>query len=141
MDLAEMIADISVGKFKEECDKNVCVVNINLHNRYRYEITVTPMATHVLIKYMTLSYKIPRTDKDAYLDTIDFLVEALDEECYSAMNEDIEFNGYWPESDEEHYFCSLRVKRHDKQVFYSEFKRDNMQKEVKRYMRTLRLLN
>lgn len=141
MDLANMIADVSVEKFKEECDKNVCTVSINLHNRYKYTVTVTPMASNVVLSYKTLQYKVPRSDKDAYADTIDFLVDAIDDNCSNVMNEDIEFNGYWPESDDEHYYCSLSMTRHGEHVFYSEFRRENMQKEVKRYMRTLRLMN
>lgn len=141
MDLANMIADVSVEMFKEKCDKNICVISLNLHNRYKYEITVTPMANHVLLKYKTLEYKVPRIDKNAYEDTIDFLVHALDDDCCVSMNQDIEFNSYWPENDEDHYYCSIRMIRHGEQVFHSEFKRENMQKEVKRYMRTLRLIN
>ncbi|KIY94608.1 hypothetical protein MNEG_13355 [Monoraphidium neglectum] len=139
--LANMIADASVEKFKEECDKNVCTVSINLHNRHEYDITVMPMAIHVVLSYKTLQYKVPRADKETYTDTIDFLAEAIDNACRGNLHADVEFDRYRPDSEESHYYCCLRVHRHGAQVFYREFERDDMQRELKRYMRTLRLLN
>ncbi|KIY93267.1 hypothetical protein MNEG_14695 [Monoraphidium neglectum] len=112
-----MITDASVDKFKE-CDKNLCTVSINLHDTYKYVITVMPMASHVVLSYKTLQYKVPPADDKAYGDLIDFLTKAIDGECCQALDEDIERGEYWPDREWEHAFCCLRVHCHGVQVFY-----------------------
>lgn len=136
-----MIADASAEAFKKECTNNTCVIDINMHCRYKYQVTVTPMANHVLIKYKTMEYKIARSDKDAYYETVDFLVDAIDTDCDVSLNYDIEYDSYWPDNNEEHCINNLKVTRHGEQVFWREFKREDMQAQIKQYMRSLRFLN
>lgn len=141
MDIAEMIADASVKTFKNECSSNTCNVEINMHCRYKYIISIIPMATHILIRYKSLEYKIARADKDAYESTIDFLVDAISDDAGNSLSDEIEFGNYWPDHDEDFSTNTIRVVRHETQVFWNQFKEENMDKAVKRYLMTLRFLN
>lgn len=141
MDLANMIVDASADKLKSECHKNTCKIVIHLHGRYNYVISITPMTAHVLLNYKTLEYKIARIDKESYNETLDFLLDAIENDCQININDDMEYGDLWPDNEEFWYSNYMQVTRHDARVFYAEFKRENMTAVVKNYMRTLRLLN
>ena len=141
MDLASMIAEASVEAFKTECIRNTCSIRINLHSRYNYDVSITPMNSHILVRYKTLEYKIPRADKDSYNEVVDFLSEAIDSDCDNTVNSDIEFNGLWPDNEEFWDQNTIRVHRNDEQVFEMVFNREKLVPVLKNYMQTLRMLN
>lgn len=100
MDLAHMIAESAAENFKKECESNVCEVKINAHCRYNYSIFITPMANHILVKYKTMEYKVPKDNAGAYENVVSFLAEAISDEVAMTMDHEIEFKGYWPHHDE-----------------------------------------
>ncbi len=141
MDLANMIADASVQIYKKECIENACIIKINMHDKYKYEIQVIPLASHVIIKYKTLEYKIAKADKDGYESIIQFLLEAIHEDVDMSVSVDIEHGGYWPDHDENYDQNFLRITKSSTSVFFTQFKQENMEKDVARYMKFLRFLN
>lgn len=137
-----MIAEASATAFKKECDENTCTVYFTMHGRYDYQLLVTPMTSHILIKYKTMEYKILRHDKEAYESTVAFLSEVISSEVDVYLNDDIEYNGYCPDHDENFNVNILKVARHGKQVFcIPAFKKEDMAETLKFYMKSLRYLN
>ena len=141
MDLAHMIADVSIDKFKKECENNTCSVELCLRNRYNYKILVIPMGTHALVRYKTIEYKIPRSDKESWKEVVDFLIEAINTDCNHNVNSDIEYAGLWPDNEEFWYRNTLSLIRHNEKVFWTEFKEDDFETTIAKYMYSLRMLN
>lgn len=141
MDLARMIADASYTLYKKECEKNMCSLKINMHCKYSYELNFIPLTRHILIKYKTIEYKINRSDKESYESIVDFLIKAIKEDAAQSVNNDIELESYWPESDEYYDVNSIKVLKDDTQVFYKNFSEENMEKDIKCYMNFMRFLN
>lgn len=141
MDLASYIAEAAVDTFKKECETNTCDVIFKMHNRYSYTISVVPMAKHIIIRYKTLEYKISREDTLSYDDIVNFLVEAIEDDIEVSLNCDIEWNGYWPDHDEEYHINNIVVKRHGENVFSIDFKRDKFESVLKFHLKCLRNLN
>jgi hypothetical protein len=103
MDLANLIVEASAATFKAECNDKKCLVNISMHGgRYVRDIYVVPMTNHVLIIFRTMEFKLNRQDRDAFTDTVGFLVNEVEHDMLKTIREDIEFHEYWPQNDDQY---------------------------------------
>lgn len=141
MDLADMIVGAAATQLKKECLSNKCVISICMHNRYIYVIEVISLTNHIILKYKSLEYKILRQNKDEYNEIVTFLVDEIVDADEIQVNEDIEFNGYWPNNDDAYHENSVTVKRNDEKVFYKPIKEVDLSDVVGKYLKSLRLIN
>ena len=147
MDLATCISEAASAAFKRECETNTCNIKIYMcGGKYKYTLMITPMAKHIIIRYNRVAkeciiYKIPREDKESYEDVVDTFVTLLNDDCDNALADDIQYNGYWPDMDENHEYNSLVIERKNEKVFTVEFKRENFDQILKLHMRSMRFLN
>lgn len=131
-----MIAEASAKVFQKQCEENALVVEISMHSKYKYNISVIPMASNILVRYRTLEYKIPRTDAEGYDAAIEFIISAIREDVIAQVADDIENWDQWP--DNKTYVSFTR-----KGVVVSSvgFDNANLVHDVKGTMKTLRFLN
>lgn len=141
MDLANMISDVAASQYKKECLSNKCHVTINMHNRYSHEIEVIPLTHHIILKYKTLEFKIQRQNKQEYENSIEFLLDELQDAVALSLSDDIEYGGYWPENDEYYNENDVVVKKNEQRVFYKPFREEHFTETVGKYLKSLRLLN
>lgn len=138
MDLARMIVDVSAEVYKKECKDSICSVDVCFNNRYKYSLSVIPMASHVLIEYKTIRFKVERSDKKEYDELISFLAKEIKIDRFDSLNSEIEFDGYWPDNDENFGCNSIKVSRAGEKVFFQEFEEDHFEKVLKPYLSSLR---
>lgn len=141
MDLALMISDAAASKFKTECLSNTCYVKINMHNRYDYDIEVIPLTNHIILKYKTLEFKIQRANKQEYEESIQFLLDEIEDAVSLSLSNDIEYGGYWPDQDEFYNENSVLVVKNGERVFYKAFFEGDFKGTISKYLKSLRLLN
>lgn len=141
MDLAMMISDAAASQFKTECLSNTCYVKIGMHNRYSYEIEVIPLTNHVILKYKTMEFKVHRQNKQEYEDAVSFLLEEIEDAVSLSLSDDIEYGGYWPDTDEFYNENFVTVTKNKEQVFNKPFREENFANTVGKYLKSLRLLN
>jgi hypothetical protein len=138
MDLANIIVDSAANAFKEECESKICDISLTLRGRYKYLIQIVPMNKHVLIKYKTLEYKVAKDNKEDYNSIISFLFSAINDDISMKLNDDIEYEGYWPGDDEYYHINSLEMKRINNRIFYIQFKYERFEEVFNMYLATLR---
>lgn len=136
-----MISDAAATQFKTECLSNKCFVTIKMHNRYSYDVEVIPMTSHILLKYKTLEFKIQRQNKQEYEDSIQFLLDEIEDAISLSLSDDMEYGGYWPDADEFYNENFVIVKKNNEQVFYKPFREEQLKDIIGKYLKSLRLLN
>lgn len=142
MDLADLIVKASAATFKAECNDKKCLVNVSMHGgRYVRELYVVPMSNHVLIAFRTMEFKLNRQDRDAFNDTVDFLVNEVEDDILKTLREDIEFHGFWPPNDEGYNVNLVTVSKADQIVFSKEFDEKKLTNVLGTYLRNMRLIN
>ncbi|PNH00345.1 hypothetical protein TSOC_013839 [Tetrabaena socialis] len=143
MDLANMIAGASADRFKQECTDNVCKIDIQTGDGFSYALEVVPLAQHVLVRYDTMEYKMPRADKEAWEELCALLADAMAEAYTTSTNGS--YHGYYERPSES---FTLTVTMRGKEVFRSKSEDSEegplagyMASELTRYMKQLRFLN
>lgn len=141
MDLAIMISEAAASQLKNDCLTNACRITINFHNRYSYDVEVIPMTNHIILKYKTLEFKIEKSNKQEYEESVQFLIDEIEDASALDLSNDIEFGGYWPDSDEYYNENSVLVLKNGQRVFYKPFREEQFSETVGKYLKSLRLIN
>jgi hypothetical protein len=142
MDLANFIVEASAATFKAECNDKKCRVNVSMHGgRYVRDLSVIPMSNHVLIAFRTIEFKLNRQDRHSFNDTVDFLVNEVEDDILKTLREDVEIHGYWPQNDDEYNVNLVTVGRADQIVFSKEFDEKKLTNVLGTYLRNMRLVN
>jgi hypothetical protein len=139
MDVAGMITEAASSLYKKECQERKYIITISMHGgRYKNDINLVPMANHIILIFKLLNLKLHRQELNAFNDAVTFLVNEVEDAIINNLNDDIEYNDYWPENDEfynEHY---VFVNRENETIFCKKFKQEDMQKVVCGYIKNLR---
>jgi len=141
MDLAVLISEAASQAYKKDCTEKTCDVDILFHGRYKYKISITPMSKHILIKYKTIEYKVARDDKATFEEVVSFISDIIDNDANTTLNEDIEYNGYWPDDDENYDINTITLKSQNADVFSRSFMRDKFDVIIKNSLKCMLCLN
>ncbi len=95
----------------------------------------------MLLKYKSLEFKVPRDNKSAWDEIIGYIIESVGDDAEGELNNDIEFEGYWPGHDEDFNRCFLSVHRHEEKVFTFDFTADKLSVLLKQHLKPMRFLN
>lgn len=125
MDLPNMIVDAATSKYVEEQKKNTCTFEIKYHNRYEYKLNFVATKSDIIITYKTLELRCPKIDRKAMNDLAKFFAKEIENDMKTSVSEDMEYDQYWPDTDEYFDINTLRVICKDKQVFFKRFKEIN----------------
>jgi hypothetical protein len=140
MDLAGMIAESAASQYKKECHDKKCLLTISMHGRYKRDIEIVPMTNHVVLTYNTLSFKLDRHREKEYLETIEFLIQEIEDSISTELNEDIEYNSYWPDHDEFFHEHFIVVKRYEKTSLCKACKQESIRMHAINYLKNLRFI-
>lgn len=139
MDLARMILDVSKEQYQKECVEEACDIDICLNDRYKYSIKIVPLKSQLLICYKTIKFKIDRADKASYEELIEFLIQEIKDNRDHTLGSDIEYDGYWPDHDENFSHNTIEVSKKDNRVFWQEFiDEEHLNKHLSKYLKSLR---
>ncbi len=135
-----MIVDASTETYKKESLKKASTIKVCMYNRHTYELTVIPMAKHVLIQYKTLEFKIGRDDKDGYESIVQFLVNAIYSDLELSIRDNILYGeGFIYNDDFDESY--LEVTRTGVSVFTTIITQKTMKEQLKTYLMPMRFLN
>lgn len=141
MDLALLITEAACEQFKKDCLDHTYVLTVSKHGgRYKCDIQVVPMTNHVLLKYKSLEFKLSKHESAEYMDAIEFLMNGIDNDISYALEEDIEFNGYWPADDEYYHENFIHVKRNEDIHFRKRVADDDVIKVAMTYLKNMRFV-
>jgi hypothetical protein len=88
MELAQAIVGVAAQQVRENSMAEACKLSVVIYypdpSAYEEElqedthiIIATPMCQHVLLQYKSLNFRLPRSDKAAWEDTVGFLFETI----------------------------------------------------------------
>lgn len=134
-----MITETATSIYKKECQEKKYVITISMHGgKYKRDICFIPLINNIMLTYKLLELKVNRQCSQDFIETIEFLINEIEDDISNNLNDDIEYGGYWPDNDEfynEHYIV---VKRENENIFCKQFKQEHMQKVTCSYLKNLR---
>lgn len=141
MDLADYIVKVAANNLKSDCMDRKCTIKVFMHgDRYLREIYVISMTNHVLLQFRSIEFKLSREDKESFNDTVDFLVNEVEDDILKAFNEDIEYDVYWP-NDEMYNKNYMTVGKANDIIFSKRFDLKELKKTLSTYLKNMRFLN
>lgn len=141
MDLANLIVEAASANLKSDCIERKCVIKVFMHgDRYLREIYIVPMNNHIILQFRTLEFKLNRQEKDAFNETVEFLVNEIEDDLLKVFNEDIEYDINWP-NDEMYNKNYMTVGRSNEIIFSKRFDMTKMKSTLGTYLKNMRFLN